>query len=230
MNDSMINRIAALLAKSESSGYGPESDAYLSKAQELMTRYSIDTAMLRSHDRNAYSEIVVIDVVLTKPNGRSLSRFNALLSAVALPNSCKAFSIGKTGAAKIVGFPEDAQRVLDVYLLLSLQMQTECNRRMKTKLTNEHGSTYRAAFYAGFASAIFARLTQAAAESTEQATSEYGTSMALVLTNKVGLIEQHPALSSVRTRRSSDVYSREGYLAGGRAARNANIARRSEIA
>lgn len=222
-NDSMINRITALLAKSESTGYGPEADAYLSKAQELMTRYSIDAAMLRVSEPAAASGVICAEIRLCAPRGRSLARFNQLLAVIAVPNSCRAFAQGSTGLGSIVGFAEDVDRVRELFALLSMQMQAECNRRMKTRVSAEHGATFRAAFYAGFTSAIAQRLQDAAAAATEQASFDYGMSAHVVLRDKREAVSQHPSLRHLSVAQTGRVRSGDGYRAGSAAGRSADL-------
>jgi Protein of unknown function (DUF2786) len=46
LDPKMLGRVRALLAKAESTEFPEEADAFTEKAQELMTRYSIDVAMV----------------------------------------------------------------------------------------------------------------------------------------------------------------------------------------
>src|SRR5438045_2689314 len=52
IDDRMLAKVRALLAKAESTEFTDEADALTAKAQELMTRYSIDRALV-DHDPTA---------------------------------------------------------------------------------------------------------------------------------------------------------------------------------
>ncbi len=204
MNDSMINRIEALLAKAESTGYGPEADAYLSKAQELMARHSIDSAMLRSiDDRVRASEVITVEIRATQPNSRSLPRLLTLLGTIAQNNFCRSFRRGTSGICVIVGFPEDIELVRNMYALISIQMQSEATRQMRRQPKGQGGFKFRMGFYDGYCVAISLRLSAAADRANAAAQSEYGHSSALVLRDKKAMVDQHESLRNIRSQRTT---------------------------
>src|SRR5690606_2021948 len=51
LDPGMLERIRALLAKAEATEYEAEADAFTAKAQELMTRYRVDRAILEGRSR-----------------------------------------------------------------------------------------------------------------------------------------------------------------------------------
>ncbi|MDP9441581.1 MAG: DUF2786 domain-containing protein, partial [Actinomycetota bacterium] len=46
IDDRILSRVRALLAKAESTEFAPEAEAFTEKAQELMARYAIDDPVL----------------------------------------------------------------------------------------------------------------------------------------------------------------------------------------
>lgn len=204
MTDSIITRIEALLAKAESTGYGPEADAYLAKAQELMVKHSIDSAMLRSQDDKAKaSEVILVEIRTAARNSKSGPRLLSLLTVIARHNFCRTFRKGSSGLCAIVGFPEDIERVRTLYALISMQMQTEATRQMRLQPSGQGGHKFRMGFYDGYCIAVSARLEQAAASANAAAKEEYGQAGALVLRDKKALVNQHESLQNLQSQRVS---------------------------
>lgn len=219
----MIVRIEALLAKAESSGYGPESDAYLSKAQELMVKHSIDSAMLRSlEDKAKSSEVCTVEIRTAAANSMSGPRLLSLLTAIARHNFCRAFRRGSTGLCVIVGFPEDIERVRTLYALISMQMQTEGTRQMRRQPSGHGGHKFRMGFYDGYTTAISTRLADAAANANSAAEAEYGEAGVLVLRDKQAHVDQHQSLQNLRSQKTSGG-SWQGMSAGIAAGQRADI-------
>ncbi len=224
MNDSMITRIEALLAKAESTGYGHEADAYLSKAQELMRRHSIDSAMLRSQqdDKAKVSEVIMVEIRTAEPNSKSGPRLLRLLTVIARNNFARAFRRGSSGLCVIVGFPEDIEQVRALYALISMQMQAEATRQMRLQPSGHGGHKFRMGFYDGYCNAVSTRLQQAAANANTAAKAEYGEAGALVLRDKSTLVDQHESLQNLRSQPMSGG-SWSGMSAGIAAGQRADI-------
>ncbi|WFE33448.1 DUF2786 domain-containing protein [Micromonospora sp. WMMD975] len=103
----MLDRVRALLAKAESSGYPAEAEAFTAKAQELMARHSIDAALL--------------DATAERPDQPGGMRLGTdapyaaakalLIQEVAAANRCESVWSDDLGFATVLGFPADLAAV-----------------------------------------------------------------------------------------------------------------------
>ena len=121
----MLDRVRALLAKAESTEFPEEAEALTSRAQELMTRHSIDGALLaaaaeRSGRRGPGAA-----------GGRRLfvdSPYEAakalLLQVIATANRCRSIWHKNLGLCTVVGFPADLDGVELLFTSLLVQATT----------------------------------------------------------------------------------------------------------
>src|SRR5205823_14651531 len=93
LDQRMLDRVRALLAKAESTEFPDEAEAYTAKAQELMTRHRIDHALLtvtkRVRDRPVTRRLAV-DNPYEAPK-------SLLLQVVAEANGCRAVWMKRFG-------------------------------------------------------------------------------------------------------------------------------------
>ena len=228
-SEALAARITALLDKAESTQYPAEAEVFLAKAQELMTRYAIDEAMLAGA-RGEPDRIISTDLLIINPYASAKS---ILLGAVANSNRCRVVSADEPGGRQrctLVGHETDLAHVKTLYFSLSHQAV-----RFMLEATPPPGTgvrRFRHAFLVAFATRIGERLREAnraaEAEAQEsQMSSPTGPSVSLVLASRKtkvdkALAEQFPRL---RTRRVSSSSS-SGHVAGRSAANRSSLGAR----
>jgi hypothetical protein len=161
----MLDRVRALLAKAESTNFPDEADAFTAKAQELMARHRIDHALLVA-TTGARDQPVTRRVSIDNPYEAPKT---LLLQVVAEANSCRAVWTKRFGFTTIVGFPTD----LDATEMLFTSLLVQATRAM----THEKPSidaygrnttrSFRQSFLTAYASRIGERL-QAATDDVDR--------------------------------------------------------------
>lgn len=226
----MLEKVRALLAKAESTTFPAEAEALTAKAQELISRYSIDAAMVWATSR-----------VLAAPGPRGIriavdnpyaSAKSALLGAVARANNCKALWSKHFGFSTVIGFECDLDAVEVLYTSLLVQAssamvaagpQADWRGRSRTR-------SFRQSFLVAYAVRIGERLRSTAESAAESATEHFGEALLPVLARRAEQVEERvtelfPRLG--RTRFS--VTNAEGYRAGRAAADLAWLSPRREV-
>jgi len=217
-----LKLIRALLAKAEATTFEAEADAFTAKAQEMMTRHSIDAAVLASanagtrHAAGVESRRVHID----NPYAEEKAGF---LAAIADVNGVRSIWVPYAGLCTALGFPVDLQ--LTDLLFTSLLVQatrasaaaTAADRRLSTP-------SFRRAFLVAFADRIAERLEAARSHTQAEAAQEYGESLLPVLASREAAVEAayteaFPNATTMR-RRS---FNAAGWHAGRAAADAADI-------
>jgi hypothetical protein len=154
----VLDRVRALLAKAESTDFPAEAETYTAKAQEMITRHSLDEALL-SVDR---AEVVPLTrrIPVDAPYE---SEKAALLHAVARANRCHAVWTPDLGFATVFGFDADIDAVDLLHASLLVQAQRAMSRtEPRGKGGKSRLKTFRASFLVAFAHRIGERLAQAA--------------------------------------------------------------------
>ncbi|MFC7483656.1 DUF2786 domain-containing protein [Luedemannella flava] len=103
----LLDRVRGLLAKAESTDYPAEAEAYTAKAQELITRYSLDEALLEARAGDAVVPLAR-RIGVDHPYEAEKA---ALLDAVAAANRCYAVWSPELGFATVFGFDADIDAV-----------------------------------------------------------------------------------------------------------------------
>jgi hypothetical protein len=230
LDERLLDRVRALLAKAESTDFPDEAEAFTAKAQELMTRHRIDHALLaatkRTRDR-PISRRVAVD----NPYEASKS---LLLQVVAEANSCRAVWMKRFGLVAVVGFAGD----LDATEILFTSLLVQATRAMTAagRRTDEYGRnttrSFRQSFLISYASRIGERLSVASDDvEKEAAASESGGARLPVLAARADAVrdavdEQFPAMTSVAT----TVNNREGWASGRAAADRAVLNGHGQLA
>ena len=179
-------RLRALLVKAEATEFEEEAAALTGKAQELMTRHSIDTSMLE--DEGASPDVSARRVGVEDPYAPQKA---ALLNQISSANRCEVIWSKHLGFATIFGTSRDLAGVEMLYVSLLLQ----ATRAMLTAGSQRDGAgrsrtrSFRSAFLAGFATRIGQRLRVAADEATSEATKDYGSALLPVLASRDSAVE-----------------------------------------
>ena len=216
--DRVLTKIRGLLAKAEATTYAAEAEALTAKAQELMTRHSVDEALLHAGDDRPV-EVTAIRVHIQAPYGGEKV---SLLTQVARANRCKAIWLESLGIATLVGTPLDVGQVELLFTSLLIQ----ATRAMAEAGAARPGSfdrsaTFRRSFLVSYAIRIGERLTEA----STTATAAYGTELVPVLRRQTEAVDdEFDRLFPDTYERSSNArYSQRGWQAGRAAADRATL-------
>jgi hypothetical protein len=165
-NDAKLERVRALLAKAEATTFPAEAEAYTAKAQELISRHSLDEVLLA-----AGSETVVPYARRIGVDHPYESEKASLLSAVARANRCHVVWSPEFGFATVFGFDAD----IDAVDLLHTSLLVQAHRAMARteppggKAGRARLKTFRQSFLVGYAVRIGERLAEASRAALVQA-------------------------------------------------------------
>lgn len=183
VDEKVLGRVRALLAKAESTTFAEEAEALSAKAQELMSRYSIERAMAESGARHAPTA-AARRIWLDAPY---LSAKTLLVAEVGSANHCRTASAEKLGFVTVLGDEVD----LDVVEVLTTSLLVQATRAMlaagsQVSLAGTSRTrSFRHAFLLSYATRIGERLRETADE-TEAAT---GTDLVPVFAERKQAVE-----------------------------------------
>ena len=168
----IISRIRGLLAKAEATEFVAESDTFTDKAQQLMSRYSIDAALLAADDLAA-----------VVPSGRRFHITGSyafakvqLLTNVASLNNGKTVWTPQCGFVTVFGFDVDLALIAVMYESL-LAQATSALDSIGQNGPATRTRPFRTSFLNGFASRVSTRLQTARALAEAEAAADYGPSL-----------------------------------------------------
>ncbi len=170
IDERVLSRIRALLAKAESTTFAAEAETFTAGAQALIARHSIDHALLAALDQSSSEE----------PTGRRIGIDNPydgpkamLLAAVAEANRCRTVWSRELGFSTAIEFPAD----LDVVELLftSLLVQATAAMMHAGSRTDGYGRSRTRSFRQSFLTAYASRIGQRLAEATGTQTTKAAT-------------------------------------------------------
>jgi hypothetical protein len=234
VDERLLNRVRALLAKAESTTFAPEAETFTAGAQALMARHSIDAALLAQGGNGR----------VDGPTGRRVGIENPyevqramLLSAVAEANRCRTVWSRELGFTTVVGFESDLDAVETLFTSLLVQATTAMTRQGSRRdgLGRSRTRAFRASFLSAFASRIAERLldvtraeTQTAANRTAPGPAGHGVPSPLlpVLAARTDAVDQalDEMFPTLTTRSMSLPTHLEGWQAGRSAADHARLA------
>jgi hypothetical protein len=230
----LLDKVRALLAKAESTEFPAEAEAYTAKAQLLVTRHSIDEALLsvRAEDTGTvvpYARRIGVDHPYEQEKA-------GLLDAVARANRCHAVWSQELGFVTVFGFDAD----IDAVDLLHTSLLVQANRSMSKaeppggKAGRARLKAFRQSFLVAFTVRIGERLADAADTALADATQATTTRPAISAADLLPVLASRDALvretmektfpSTIRAR-GSRVDSREGWESGRAAADQAALHR-----
>jgi hypothetical protein len=229
----VYTKVRALLRKAESTGFPAEAEALTAKAQDLLTRYALDMAVMDGGGDGAGASnapvVRPVPVAGAYATGRAM-----LLGAVASANRCSAVWDPQATTVMLVGFAVDLDGV--ELLWRSLMSQAEMAVAAAGPQFDHRGRSrtrsWRSAFWVSFGQRIGQRLAEQAAATVEQVAARRGDAEVIlpVLASRQrdvdAAVRQHfPRLSSRRTRVSNG----DGWSAGRVAADRARLHARRPV-
>ncbi|MET3804312.1 hypothetical protein ABIB25_001307 [Nakamurella sp. UYEF19] len=219
-----LTTIRALLAKAEATEFAAEADAFTEKAQDLMTRYSIDEALLA--DAGDEFEIRSRRVHVDNPYAQTKAQ---LLATVGKVNRVKAIWDDRYGIATIVGLPVDldlAEMLFTSLLVQATRAMTEAGAASTGGHRLDRAPSFRRAFLLSYANRIGERLSVAEEHAQQEESVSRGQDLLPVLVRKSAAVETEFArlFPSTTAARATRVDSR-GWQAGRAAADRAVLAK-----
>ncbi len=136
VDQKVLARVRALLAKAESTEFPDEAEALSAKAQELMSRYSLQQAVL-DHDHGRTPTATGRRLWMDAPYAGAKV---LLVQAVATANRCRTVWRENPGFVTVVG--PDTE--LDIVELLSTSLLVQANRAMLAAGGRSAGAARRA--------------------------------------------------------------------------------------
>jgi hypothetical protein len=233
VDERMLSRVRALLAKAESTEFPEEAEALSSRAQELMARHSIDDAFLAAAGPGKAGP--------GRASGRRLfidSPYEAakavLLDVVAGANRCRAIWHKNLGLSTVLGFPGDLDAVELLFTSLLVQATAALVREGSRQDSYGRSRTrsFRQSFLTSYAQRIGERLAEAAGAAERQAVADSPEANLLpVLAARHRAVdeaveEMFPELTEHAVRSTHD---REGWLSGRAAADLATLHGRRQV-
>ncbi|MEU4570462.1 DUF2786 domain-containing protein [Micromonospora sp. NPDC023956] len=212
----MLDRVRALLAKAESTGFPAEAEALTAKAQELMARHSIDRVLLDTGPADQPSGVRLG----TDPPYAGTKAL--LVQEVAAANRCEAVWSDDLGFSTVLGFPADLEAVEVLYTSLLVQATSAMlrGRTERRSTSSRRTREYDESFLHAYALRIGERL-RAATERTsrEAARADGGDRLLPVLASRSDAVRQRvETLFPGVTRGRLTVRDAEGWSSGTAAA------------
>lgn len=217
----VTEKVRALIAKAEATTFPEEAEAFMAKAQELITRHAIDEVTLSAGANPAPSEIVVRHVLLEDPY---LKPKYVLLAGVAEANRCRAVLLPGYGFATVFGAPSDVEAV--EMLFTSLLAQATSFMLTAGRGQGRRTKSFRHAFLLAFSGRISQRLAEATADAVHEAPREQKSSLpALVERERAATAAAGEAFPETRSFALS-ASNTSGVVAGREAANRASLGHR----
>jgi hypothetical protein len=212
-----MERIAALIAKAESTTHPEEAQAFIAGAQRLATAHAIDLAVARQHAQRAERRETLAQrrLDIGPPRAHANARLVQLFITISWHNDVRCTIVRGNTAVTMYGFSSDMDVVEALYRSLAVQMVAAAHaavRRGEHRREENHyfsersweyrsdARTFKANFYDGFIAAIDQRLDEArraAVASAQQAadarrsTTPDERSIALVLRSKAEAVQRY---------------------------------------
>jgi len=187
LDDPVLVRVRALLAQAESTTFEAEAAAFTAKAQELMARHAIDTAVLwAGSERDERPTTVRLPIDDPYADVKAL-----LLHSVARHSRCRAVRHVEYSLMSVVGFATDvaATELLFTSLLVQSQAALHAEGARAAPGTHARSRSFRSSFLLGFTRRIDQRLDDINAAVERGAAAEHDGSLLPVLAARDGAVD-----------------------------------------
>ncbi len=212
--------VEKLLRKAEDPASSEEErETYLEKATILMAKFGIEEALLFSKE-NRTEKVERRDFTVVNPY--KLKK-EVLINGISIAFGCMAVRMIDGKTVRVIGFPDDLEKVYVLYSSLLIQMIIALSQAEKPE--GIHGKTFSDSFLKGFVHIVLKRVRDAYKKAKDEV-ARVSTGTDLVLRNRKEMVvksamEEFPHL---RTKSStSRVRSGDAYSLGRNAGYNANI-------
>ncbi|MGH9099855.1 MAG: DUF2786 domain-containing protein [Acidimicrobiales bacterium] len=229
-DERVLVKVRHLLSKAESTSFAEEADALTAKAQELLTRYSLDRAAAEAAGGSPRTTASVHRMWIDDPYVVAKAQ---LLHIVALANRCRSVLTEWIGLATVVGDDDDIDAVELLFTSLLVQATTQMTAAgSKTdRFGRSRTRSFRQSFLVAFAVRIGQRLREADERSVNEAAREHGQSLLPVLAARDDSAQETiDELFPDTVKRGSSVTDHEGWVAGTVAADMARLFVHPELA
>ncbi len=219
-NSKILNRIRNLLAKAEATSYAAEAEALTAKAQDLMTRHSIDEALLQEEADTIAIQSSRIHIVAPYASEKV-----QLLHHIGEANRVRVVWSKEFAIATVVGTPVDVRQVEMLFTSLLVQATHAMLEEGGSQSGgHDRSSSFRKSFLLAYAVRIGERLVEADAQATEAEAKVHGRDLVPVFARQAEAIDGEFERLFPRLRKSGtySVNSR-GWDAGRRAADRAKF-------
>ncbi len=220
LDERMLTRVRALLAKAESTGFDEEAEALTAKAQQLIARHAIDEALLdRGED---VGEPSIRRIPVDDPYASAKAH---LIAEVARANRCRVVHTPDLGWVTAFGYDHDlaAVELLSTSLLAQAAAAMARQGVRRDAAGRSRTRSFRHAFLLGFGQRIGERLRLAAEQEVVVARAENDRLVPVLAAREDRLVAaQKRAFPAVR-RRATSVSHPAGWTEGQAAAEHARL-------
>ncbi|MFI5763634.1 DUF2786 domain-containing protein [Streptomyces sp. NPDC051563] len=225
----MLGRIRALLAKAEATTFPEEAEALSAKAQELMARHTVDSALLAVKSGTAQIPGACrIGVEAPYEEAKAV-----LLDAVASANRCRSVWNSAYEFSTVVGFESDLEAVELLYTSLLVQGTAAMTRAEAGQRAGgrKRTKTFRQSFLLAYASRLGQRLAETAEHTVADTVAEAPDNLPALVARDVAVTsraeEMFPRTTTTRLRGATDLAGWEDGTAAADRAHMADAGRRS---
>ncbi|MCE7008855.1 DUF2786 domain-containing protein [Kibdelosporangium philippinense] len=219
VDQKILARVRALLAKAESTQFPEEAEALSAKAQELMNRHAFERALLDA-DTQRQQAATSTRLWLDNPYVEAKS---SLVATIAEANRCKSVFYAKLGFVALVGEEMD----LEITELLATSLLVQATRAMvaegshTTRSGMSRTRSFRRSFLISYAVRIGERLKEAGARAHDPSEDAR---LLPVLANRSRVVEEtFRSMFRHAVQKSTSVTNGAGWDAGRAAADRANL-------
>lgn len=224
VDESVLAKVRALLAKAESTNFEHEADALTAKAQELMARHAIDEFVANAVGGGPKEIPSLRRVPVDDPYASPKS---SLLAVVCSANNVRCVWTEDFALMTLVGFEADLDTV--EVLFTSLLMQASRAMLAKGRIRDARGRSrtrsFRQSFFVAFAQRVHERLVAAAYQARQSAEQDLGRDLLPVLAGRREDVDDYTAklFPHLVKAKGNSVTNREGWVAGRAAAEMATL-------
>lgn len=223
------SKIRSLLNHAERAGTQEEADTFFAKAQDLMTKWAIDDAMIQqAAEKNEKEQIEKRQIVL---QFRFYKADASILQAIAVNNQARVLITDQKGEkrgeyiAYLVGFPSDLDRTEMMFASMMIQLNRALEDHLRNypeiKADRSANKRERKSFRYGFGTRLQDRLKEAKSVASSDGTAN---PYAVALRNRDQEVEDYLAqMGARRSRGGRQQTSTSGYMAGVDAADRADV-------
>ncbi len=220
----VLAKVRALLAKAEATTFEAEAQAFTAKAHELMTRHSLEHAVVTGPSGERRARPAARRLLIDDPYAEVKS---LLVQVVAEASRCRAVSHQGVQMSTVVGFEADLAAVEVLFTSLLVQAQTalqELAHRTSTG-SRERSRGFRSSFLRGFSYRIGERLDSAGEATVADLDRESGGALVPVLAERRADVDDHltELFPHLVTSRGSGPSDGLGFRAGEAAAERADL-------